>query len=161
MQPVMSRACLVMLAVAGLLFAGCAGPQWTGEMRPADWRHGVVLESYRGGKAHNGNEGYDLRPTANTTVGTPFKCVAYQNGRVDALDHCTVFGAGQFVPSEYEENQHAHWVLVATWDGTGERLYEDVELHPEGRTVVAFDGAGAIVAFWDGLLRAAGEYSTE
>lgn len=116
--------------------------------RPADWNTGLALSAYAGGKTHSAHEDYDLRPLENGTQ--PSRCVAYQEAREDDRDSCTVYG-----PREDRDagRTFGPWTIEATWDGAGERLHEDVELHPERRTVVAFDEKGAVIAHWDGLRR--------
>jgi hypothetical protein len=70
-----------------------------------------------------------------------------------------VFGAGQ--PLNGGNTVLDHWAIEARWDGRGQRLSQDVEQHPEARTVVAFNAAGQVVAWWDGMHRSGGAYMTE
>ena len=143
----------VLLAV--LLAAGCLDPVVSD--RPENWQQGVALTAYSGSKLHNANEGYSLRPPAGTAAPAPDHCIAYQSGEERKLDTCGVHGT-----DEGRGGVIGPWTLKASWDGDGERLHENVELHPERRTVVAFDAGGVVVAFWDGLARDAdGQWVTE
>lgn len=89
----------------------------------------------------------------------PARCVAYQDGRHAAGDTCTVFPPGQ---DTWDGEDIQEWTIKADWDGKGQRLHEDVELNRGGRTVVAFDAGGSVVAHWDGMALAPnGSFSTE
>lgn len=128
------------------------------EPRPGDWQTGEELVAFVGSKSHDAHQSYGLAPAAGDPEGTPVRCVAYQEGRHHRLDKCTV------VPGNvtgWDDVTWGPWTLQASWSGWGERLYEDVELHPERRTVVAFDADGRPVAWWAGQLAANGRFSSE
>ncbi|MHB1260156.1 MAG: hypothetical protein ACYC2H_00425 [Thermoplasmatota archaeon] len=150
------------VAVASCLFlvlAGCVGTDRFDEARPGDWQRGVVLEAFESTTDHDADETYTLRPANATTVPTPIRCVAYQDGRHARGDECEVLGPGRV---DYAGIAEPQWTIEAAWDGRGQRLNEDVERHPEARTVVAFDASGTVVAHWDGRLHDPdGSYSTE
>lgn len=136
------------LAVAAVLLLLLAGCSHRGAPRPEDWQTGAALVAFGGGKTHAADEVYTLRPPAAMPV--PAACIAYQDALREDGDSCAV------VPQA-----NATWTLVATWAGKWQTL-QDVEAHPERRTVVATDAAGAVVAYWDGMARAPdGAFYTE
>ena len=140
------RAPLGPAVLALLLLPGCSDV--VGE-RPEAWQAGEPLWAYAGGKSHSADEGYLLHPHF-ADAPRPASCIAYQDGRQHAADACTVIPARE----AWEPPPSASaWVLSASWDGAGERLSEDVEMHPEGRTVVAFAADGSVAGWWDGLRR--------
>jgi hypothetical protein len=119
-----------------LLLAGCLH---TGPDRPANWQDGVPLSAFQGGKMHNADEAYDLRPTADAPL--PHACAAYQDGHQESGDTCAVLDDGK-----------GGWTLHATWDGKFQSLQE-TEAHPDRRTVVATTQQATVVAYWDGMAR--------
>jgi hypothetical protein len=150
----MRRAAALAAAAAALLLPGCSDV--VGE-RPEAWQAGEPLWAYAGGKAHNADEGFLLH--ARNATAAPARCVAYQEGRQHEADSCSVVAAAE---AWREPPSGSPWVLAAQWDGAGERLHEDVELHPERRTVVAFAADGTVAAWWDGLRRESpGAFFTE
>jgi hypothetical protein len=152
------------LAVCLLMLSGCVGRETFDEDRPDDWQQGAMLWAFEGGKSHNGDETYRLR-VANESGAPPVlppqpdHCVAYQDGRHAVGDTCTVFGPGQ---DTWDGEDILEWTIDASWDGKGQRLYEDVEQNRGGRTVVAFAADGTIVAYWDGIATSPdGSFSSE
>ncbi|MEA3191492.1 MAG: hypothetical protein QOD77_2074 [Thermoplasmata archaeon] len=132
------------LATALLLLAGCGH---RGPSRPDDWQDGVALTAIAGTKTHAADETFELKPVA--AAPPPRSCTAYEDGAHEAGDTCQVVDGGDA------------WTLQAAWDGKWQTLPE-VEAHPERRTVVAFDQAGAVVAHWDGVTRdPGGAFATE
>lgn len=147
-------------AVRGLLvlpclpLVGCVSH--THEARPDGWDGGVPLVAFAGEKGHDADERYHLRPVEGAD--RPARCVAYQDARRDDRDVCRVLDAGA---EGAPEAPGAPWTILARWEGAGERLHEDVELHPDARTVVAFDAEGRPVSHWDGTRRDPdGDFST-
>ncbi len=161
-----------LLVVGGLVMAiaslavpfGLVPPAWCcldlgQEPRPADWQSGAELVAFRGSKSHHADEAYGLAPVAGEAIAMPAHCVAYQEGRHHRLDKCAVVPGN--VSLGGDGTVWGPWTLQVSWNGWGERLYEDVELHPERRTVVAFDDEGNPVAWWAGQRAANGWFSTE
>jgi hypothetical protein len=143
-----------------IALGGCVGNDLFDGERPDDWQEGAPMLAFAGGKAHNADQTFSLRLVNGSAVPLqPVRCVAYQDGRHARGDDCAVIAPGR---TTWDGAAIGGWTLDASWDGHGQRLVEDVEQHPDRRTVVAFDPAGAAVAYWDGLsLDEDGDFSTE
>jgi hypothetical protein len=151
---------LVGLAVVAPMAAGCLEPnprQARDGPRPEDWDGGLELLAHLTGRAHSGAFDARVFPPDGARLGLPAFCVAYRAEKAYGNDACTVLTEGS---EHWFPMGDPPWGLWGDWRGRAGDTADDPD--PDlPRTLVAFDGAGRAVAFWDGAEHPDAAHATE
>lgn len=141
--------------MAIFLLAGCMGPPAARSTLPVNWESGFALLPYDVYSSHSAAHGANLYPTVASP--RPATCTAYRTNASLSSDTCNIRDA------QYAGEDQGPWVIQAGWAGCPGGGWngcpEPVE--PYLQRVVAFDGFGQVVGFWNGTRGPHTQFATE